>query len=167
MIDSYAKNLPYRPCAGITLFNREGKVFVGRRIDGHKDIWQLPQGGIEQNEEPKEAAIRELKEEIGTSNITIIGEITEWLYYDIPKNLIDKIWDGKYRGQKQKWFAGRFLGDDAEINPIKVENPEFDIWKWVSLCDMTKNIVPFKQDVYKKIIFEFSTFAKKVSGSPN
>ena len=101
-MDQYNKKLPYRPCAGVVLFNHKGEVFVGRRIDGHKDAWQLPQGGIEQDEEPKNAAIRELKEEIGTSNVIIIGEITEWLYYDIPIGLLDKIWDGKYRGQKQK-----------------------------------------------------------------
>ncbi|MFL2781752.1 MAG: RNA pyrophosphohydrolase [Rhodospirillales bacterium] len=159
-MDQYNKKLPYRPCAGVVLFNHKGEVFVGRRIDGHKDAWQLPQGGIEQDEEPKNAAIRELKEEIGTSNVIIIGEITEWLYYDIPIGLLDKIWDGKYRGQKQKWFACRFLGNNSEINPAEVKYPEFDIWKWVSLFKITENIVPFKQNVYNKIILEFAKFVE-------
>jgi len=151
---------PYRPCAGIMLFNRKGQVFVGQRIDNYQDAWQLPQGGINEGEEPRAAALRELEEETGTGNAKIIGEIDDWLNYDLPPDLLGKIWKGQYRGQTQKWFALRFLGNDSEINPSAVEHPEFDAWKWVNIKELPNIVVPFKQFIYQTLVNEFSRFAK-------
>ncbi len=160
-----AKNhhqLPYRPCAGILLFNRSGHVLVGRRLDAFQNAWQLPQGGIEEGEEPKAAALRELREEIGTSNVELISEMPKWLNYDLPPSLMGKIWDGRFGGQRQKWFAFRFLGDDTEINPTAVANPEFSACKWVDISEIRQLTVPFKRRVYKCLINEFSRFAKAI-----
>ena len=142
------------------LFNSLGHIFVGQRIDTYKSAWQLPQGGIEQGEEPEAAALRELEEEIGTCNAKIIGEIGTWLDYDLPSELAGKLWKGRFRGQTQKWFAMRFLGNDIEINPTKVKNPEFSDWKWANIGEIQKMTVPFKREVYSKIVSEFSRFAK-------
>jgi len=142
------------------LFNSLGHIFVGQRIDTYKSAWQLPQGGIEQGEEPEAAALRELEEEIGTCNAKIIGEIETWLDYDLPSELAGKLWEGRFRGQTQKWFAMRFLGNDIEINPTKVKNPEFSDWKWANIGEIQKMTVPFKREVYSKIVSEFSRFAK-------
>lgn len=149
------ENLPYRPCAGLMVMNREGKIFVARRIDTDLDAWQMPQGGIDDGEDPKTAALREMKEEIGTDKAEIIAESQDWLTYDLPDHLIGKVWKGKYRGQKQKWFLLRFLGDDSDIN-IATEHPEFDAWQWMALEDVPKYIVPFKRDIYQAVCAEFA-----------
>ncbi|GAB3438266.1 RNA pyrophosphohydrolase [Insolitispirillum peregrinum] len=153
MIDKDA--LPYRPCAGLMVMNRQGEIFVARRIDTDLDAWQMPQGGIDEGEAPRAAALREMKEEIGTDNAEIIAETADWLAYDLPDHLIGKVWKGKYRGQKQKWFLVRFLGEDSEIN-IATEHPEFDAWRWMSLADVPRHIVPFKRDIYQAVCDEFA-----------
>jgi len=142
------------------LFSKQGRVLVGRRLDASQNVWQLPQGGIEEDEEPKAAALRELKEEIGTSNVELIGEMPKWLYYDLPPFLMGNIWSGRFRGQRQKWFAFRFLGDDTEIKPTAVANPEFSACKWVNIDEIYRLTIPFKKSVYKSLINEFSRFAK-------
>lgn len=149
------EHLPYRPCAGLMVMNRDGKIFVARRIDTDLDAWQMPQGGIDEGEDPRAAALREMKEEIGTDHAEIIAETHDWLTYDLPDPLIGKVWKGKYRGQKQKWFLLRFLGTDADIN-IATEHPEFDAWQWMSLEDVPKYIVPFKRDIYQAVCAEFA-----------
>ena len=157
---SLNQNLPYRPCAGIMLFNKQGRVLVGQRLDSYQNSWQLPQGGIDEGEDPKVAALRELKEEIGTCNAKIIGEIKNWLDYDLPPELLGKIWKGRFRGQTQKWFAMRFLGNDTEINTTTVANPEFSAWKWTDIKEIENMAVPFKRPVYQIVVREFSRFAK-------
>jgi putative (di)nucleoside polyphosphate hydrolase len=154
------QKLPYRPCAGIMLFNKQGGVLVGQRLNIYLNAWQLPQGGINDGEEPKAAALRELKEEIGTSNVEIIGEIENWLKYDLPPELLGRLWEGRFQGQTQKWFAMRFLGNDIEINPTGVKNPEFSAWKWSSIEKIQEMAVPFKQAIYGIVVSEFSRFAK-------
>lgn len=149
------QDLPYRPCVGIMLLNREGLVFVARRIDNTAEAWQMPQGGIDKGEEPRETALREMEEEIGTRNAEIVAESREWLAYDLPEHLVPKLWGGKYRGQTQKWFAMRFLGEDSEIN-IATKHPEFSHWKWVKPKELPELIVPFKRDLYERIVKEFS-----------
>ena len=144
------KNLPLRIGVGIVLLNHENKVFVGRRIDNPTNYWQMPQGGVDNNENFLEAAKRELKEETGIKTIKLIKEIDGWLEYNLPENLLGKIWKGKYRGQKQKWFVMRFLGDDKEIN-IKTKHPEFIEWKWIELNKITEVVVDFKLNIYKKV----------------
>ena len=145
----------YRRCVGLVVINKDGLVFVGKRIDSNLNAWQMPQGGIENGESPRNAGLREMKEEIGTNNVKLIGEIDNWLNYDIPQKLSSKLWDGKYRGQTQKWLAFQFLGNDDEIN-INTEDPEFKEWKWEEHKNLVNLAVPFKKDIYKKIINEFS-----------
>ena len=156
------ESLPYRRCAGIVLFNKLGHVLVGQRLDTYSNAWQLPQGGIEKGEKPETAAMRELEEEIGTCNAKIIGEVQNWLNYDLPPELLGKLWNGRFRGQTQKWFAMRFLGDDNEINPAAVKNPEFRNWRWSKIDEVPEMAVPFKKAVYGEIVNEFSRFAKKM-----
>jgi putative (di)nucleoside polyphosphate hydrolase len=151
-----ASELPYRPCVGIFLINDAGKVLVGRRIGAEADAWQMPQGGIDAGEEPAEAALRELEEETGTSSARIIGEAAEWVRYDLPNEMIGKIWQGRDRGQRQKWFALRFLGTDDEINPAGVAHPEFDGWQWMDAGDLVANVVAFKREIYAMIVDEFA-----------
>ncbi len=158
--DQSHSELPYRPCAGIVLFNKRGQVFVGQRLDTYQEAWQLPQGGIDDGEEPRAAALRELEEEIGTGNAEIIGETQDWLTYDLPPDLLGKIWKGRYRGQTQKWFAMRFLGDDTEINPAGVDHPEFGAWKWANIEEIPDMAVAFKKTIYQTLVSEFSRFAK-------
>jgi len=160
------EDLPYRPCVGVVLFNRQGLAFIGRRIDGpeHIDLthaWQMPQGGIDEGEEPWPAAVRELREETNIRSVERIGEIAEWLTYDIPRELIGIAWKGKYRGQTQKWFAMRFIGDDSEID---VEHPsgheaEFAAWRWEPLQNVPELVVPFKRAVYERVVAEFGRYA--------
>jgi putative (di)nucleoside polyphosphate hydrolase len=155
------KDLPYRPCAGLMVINALGQVFVARRIDSEAEAWQMPQGGIDKGEEPRQAALRELEEEIGTGKAEILAESTEWLHYDLPEHLIGKVWKGKYRGQKQKWFLLRFTGQDSDIN-IATEHPEFSEWKWMDLQDVPKFIVPFKRDIYMAVCAEFAPLVQPV-----
>ena len=147
--------LPYRPCVGIILLNRDGKVFVARRIDTRAEAWQMPQGGIDEGENIKQAAMRELGEEIGTNHAEIIAEHDDWLYYDLPDSLKGILWGGKYGGQKQKWFVMRFLGTDSDIN-LETEHPEFLEWKWEDFARVPDLIVPFKRELYQKLVDEFS-----------
>ena len=154
-----ASDLPYRPCVGLMLFNAKGEVFVGKRIDQTVEGWQMPQGGIDKGEEPRQAALRELEEETGTAKAEIIGEMDDWLTYDLPAHLIGIAFHGRYRGQRQKWFALRFQGDDSDINIFSRE-PEFAEWKWLSLAELPAVIVPFKRDTYKAVIAAFIHLAK-------
>lgn len=151
-------DLPYRPCVGVMLLNREGLVFVGRRIDQTMEGWQMPQGGIDPGETPAEAGLRELKEEIGTGNARILREMDEWLSYDLPPHLLGVALQGKYRGQRQKWIAMRFEGDDSEIN-IQTEEPEFSAWKWLAIEALPRLVVPFKRDTYAKVLSAFEDLA--------
>jgi putative (di)nucleoside polyphosphate hydrolase len=161
-------SLPYRPCAGMTVLNREGLVFVGRRAGGpeHVDathVWQMPQGGIDDDEDPYKAALRELYEETNIRSVEKLGEIADWLTYDLPPELVGLAWKGKYRGQKQKWFAFRFTGEEREINitaPGDGHEPEFIDWRWVSMADLPDLVVPFKRDTYERIVAEFARFAE-------
>jgi putative (di)nucleoside polyphosphate hydrolase len=153
-----SSDLPYRPCVGIMLFNKDGKVFVGKRIDQTVEGWQMPQGGIDKGETPKEAALRELKEEVGTAKAEIIGEMDDWLTYDLPKHLVGVAFHGKYRGQRQKWFALRFTGKDSDID-LTAHEPEFSDYQWVSLAALPGLIVPFKRDTYKAVIAAFKSLA--------
>ena len=143
--------LPLRIGVGIILLNNENKVFVGKRIDNQKgNHWQMPQGGIDENENFLEAAKRELEEETSIKSVKIIKELNNWLTYDLPTNLVGKIWNGKYRGQKQKWFVMKFMGAKEEIN-IKTKIPEFLEWKWINSSDLTEVAVDFKINIYKKL----------------
>lgn len=152
------EDLPYRPCVGVMLLNREGLVFVGRRIDQTVEGWQMPQGGIDDGETPLEAAFRELEEEIGTRNAQALRELKDWLAYDLPAHLLGLALHGRYRGQRQKWIAMRFLGADNDIN-IHTRDPEFAEWKWLALEALPRLIVPFKRDTYAKVIAEFQDLA--------
>ncbi|HEY4548225.1 MAG TPA: RNA pyrophosphohydrolase [Pedomonas sp.] len=151
--------LPYRPCVGVTLFNRDGLVFVARRIDTEMEAWQMPQGGIDEGEDPAVTALRELEEEIGTNKAEIIAESSGWLTYDLPPELVGKVWKGRYRGQTQKWFAMRFLGEDNDIN-LETAHPEFCAWRWERLERLPNLIVPFKRKLYQDIVSEFAHLAK-------
>ena len=151
--------LPYRPCVGLMVLNREGKVFVGKRVDQTIESWQMPQGGIDDGEEPRQTALRELSEEIGTTKVEFIREHPDWLTYDLPSHLVGIAWQGRYRGQKLKWFAVRFVGSDADIN-LKTEHQEFSDWKWADVDDLLRLIVPFKRETYAQVIAAFSDLAK-------
>ncbi len=150
-------SLPYRPCVGIALFNKAGDVFVGERIDT-PDAWQMPQGGINDDEDLLNAALRELKEEIGTDKASLLKIHNQKICYDLPKELQSKIWNGRYKGQEQTWIALRFEGLDSDICLDGDEHPEFKRWKWVALEETLDLIVPFKQETYKQIIKAFKEF---------
>jgi putative (di)nucleoside polyphosphate hydrolase len=149
------KNLPLRLGVGVVLLNSNNKVFVGKRIDNPVNFWQMPQGGVDDNENLLYAANRELKEETGVKSTKLIKEIDNWLTYELPNNLLGKIWKGKYRGQKQKWFIMRFVGDEEEIN-INTKNAEFKEWKWIDVNQLLNVVVRFKHDVYKAIVKELN-----------
>ncbi|MBL6931546.1 MAG: RNA pyrophosphohydrolase [Rhodospirillales bacterium] len=154
------EKLPYRPCAGAMLINNEGKVFVARRIDTPGNAWQMPQGGIDDGEDTSKAVLRELREETGIDKVEIIAESANWRNYDLPKDLIGKLWGGKYRGQRQKWFLIRFLGVDKDINLEAHGSPEFSDWRWVGIDEIVDLIVPFKQTLYADIVAEFRTLVE-------
>ena len=147
------QKLPLRIGIGIVVLNQENKVFVGKRIDNPENFWQMPQGGVNENENFLEAAKRELQEETSIKSVKVVKELNGWLEYDLPNNLMGKIWGGKYRGQKQKWFVMKFLGKIEEIN-IKTKHPEFSDWKWIKILDLPKVVVDFKVNVYKKLTKE-------------
>ncbi len=144
------KDLPLRSGVGIVLLNNQNKVFVAKRIDNPKNFWQMPQGGIDEGEDPLKAAFRELKEETSIKNAELIKELDGTITYELPDSLLGIIWKGKYRGQKQKWFLMRFIGKDSEIN-INTSNPEFLDWKWIELDLITDVVVDFKLHVYKEL----------------
>ena len=149
-MDKKFSNLPLRKGVGVVLLNKNNEVFVARRIDNSKDFWQMPQGGIDKNENPFEAAIRELKEETNIESVELIKEIKEEITYDLPDNLLGIIWKGKFKGQKQKWFVMRFLGLNNEIN-LRTKHPEFLEWKWINIENITDKVVDFKLHVYETI----------------
>ncbi len=148
-------HLPYRRCVGIMLLNRRDEVFVGRRIDTTVEAWQMPQGGIDGDEAPQHAVLREMKEEIGTDRAEILAESAGWLNYDLPEHLVPLVWRGRYRGQTMKWFALRFLGRDSDID-IATEHAEFMAWRWMRPDDLLTAIVPFKHAVYAAVLDEFA-----------
>jgi putative (di)nucleoside polyphosphate hydrolase len=148
--------LPYRSNVGIMMVNEQGYVFVGQRLDNNQNAWQMPQGGIDAGEDPETAAYRELLEETGVKkqDVRFVASLSKWLSYDLPEDLIPILWNGKFRGQKQKWFLFKFLGEDGDIN-IATEHPEFSKWKWISKENLLKEIVPFKKSVYENVLKEF------------
>jgi putative (di)nucleoside polyphosphate hydrolase len=162
------EDLPFRPCVGVMVLNRDGLAFIGRRIDGpeHVDLthaWQMPQGGIDPGEEPWTAALRELHEETNIRSVERIAEIADWLRYDIPREIVGQAWKGKYRGQTQKWFAVRFTGADSEIDvqhPGGAHQAEFSAWRWEPMQNIPDLVVPFKRAVYDRVVREFRHLAK-------
>jgi len=165
-------DLPYRPCVGLAVFNPQGFVFIGRRTGGPEHVdathsWQMPQGGIDEGEDPYEAALRELFEETSIRSIQRLGEVEGWLKYDIPRDIAGQAWKGKYRGQKQKWYALRFTGNDSEIDIANpgggAHKPEFIEWRWDRLENTPGLIVPFKRPVYDEVVKRFISFAKAPS----
>jgi putative (di)nucleoside polyphosphate hydrolase len=157
----------YRPCVGIMLLNRAGAVWIGRRLDapsepeGPGTWWQMPQGGIDEGEDPAPAALRELREETGISSARIISESPAWYTYELPQNLQRNAWGGRFRGQKQKWFAARFLGDDAEVALVQPgHKPEFGAWRWAGIDEILDLVIPFKREVYAQVVRDFAPLAK-------
>jgi putative (di)nucleoside polyphosphate hydrolase len=159
-----AGTLPYRPCVGIMLINDEGLIWAGNRIQpvdtGSPLTWQMPQGGIDEGEAPREAAFRELKEETGVDRAEIIGELDEWLTYDLPPHLVGHALKGKYRGQKQRWFAMRFLGTDGDVDIAADAHQEFSEWAWVPIEELVELIVPFKRGIYERVVSAFAPLAR-------
>ena len=171
-------NLPYRPCVGLMVLNREGHVWIGERTGSpNQDAaargklggwWQMPQGGIDEGELPEATALRELHEETGMRQAHIVAESAHWYNYDLPKDLLSRVWKGRYRGQTQKWFALRFTGDDSEIDIDPVEHDaEFSRWRWAPIGEVMDLIVPFKRDVYVKVLDEFRHLAVPVVATTN
>jgi putative (di)nucleoside polyphosphate hydrolase len=159
------ENLPYRPCVAVMVLNRAGRVFIGRRAEGleridETHVWQMPQGGIDRGEEPWPAALRELYEETSIRSVERLGEIADWLTYDIPRDIVGHAWGGKYRGQTQKWFALRFTGEDREIDVATpgggAYKPEFLAWKWEDMARLPDLVVPFKRPIYERVVREFA-----------
>jgi putative (di)nucleoside polyphosphate hydrolase len=148
--------LPYRPCVGIMLINAQGLVFAAQRIDSPAPAWQMPQGGIDEGENPGLAALRELEEEISVTPdlVAPLSETRDWLAYDLPAEIVPRIWNGCYKGQKQRWFLMRYLGRDDQIN-IQTAYPEFSEWRWIAADEMLNAIVPFKREIYAQVIDEF------------
>lgn len=151
--------LPYRPGVGIMLLNRGGLVFVARRLDMPSEAWQMPQGGIDADETPLAAAWREMREEIGTDRATLLAESRDWLNYDLPRELVARLWRGRYRGQRQKWFAFRFMGEDWDIDITATPHPEFSEWRWAPMAELPALIVSFKRQLYRELVAEFGHLA--------
>lgn len=162
--DSHLGARPYRRSVGIALINAQGWVFVGQRRDSSAPAWQMPQGGIDKGEEPRAAAMRELHEEIGTDKAKIIAETPDWVRYDLPPEIADKMWKGKYRGQEQKWFLMRFEGTDSDIN-LDTAHPEFSAWKWLPFAQLPNVIVGFKREIYEKVVAAFRPIVDQFAGS--
>ena len=158
MLQTDIENLPYRANVGVMVLSKSGDVFVAQRLEHYANAWQMPQGGIDPGEGPAEAALRELEEETGinSSKVVILAETQNWIPYELPPDLIPKLWNGKYRGQKQKWFLMRFLGEDTDID-IETEEPEFSSWKWIAPSALPEAIVPFKRDVYVAVLEAFQS----------
>jgi putative (di)nucleoside polyphosphate hydrolase len=155
--------LPYRKGVGLMIFNDKGEILVARRIDMVSEAWQMPQGGIDGNETPEQAARREMKEEIGTDKAEIVDQTPKWLTYDLPEDLVPKIWHGRFRGQKQKWFLARFTGRDDDVR-IDTEHPEFLDWRWAPLHSLPRLIVPFKKKLYADLVAEFGPRVRRLTG---
>lgn len=154
-----ADGLPYRPCVGVVLINAAGLIFAGQRLDSESPAWQMPQGGIDAGEKPRAAALRELWEETGvTADLAqFVAKTPDWVTYDLPPELLGKVWGGKYRGQRQKWFLFRFTGRDDQIR-IDSDHPEFSTWRWIGAAEMLEAIVPFKRAVYAEVIAAFRPY---------
>ena len=149
--------LPYRPCVGVMLVNADGHVFVGQRIDNETSAWQMPQGGVDKGEDPREAALRELWEETGVEAglVSVEAETENWIAYDLPHEIVPRIWKGRYKGQEQKWFLLRFHGTDDQVN-IATKHPEFSEWRWLPADQLVASIVPFKRAVYEQVVAAFA-----------
>ncbi len=150
------ETLPYRPCVGVMLINADGLIFAAQRIDSTSPAWQMPQGGIDAGEKPRDAALRELREETGirADQVSFLAKTEGWVTYDLPPDLLGKVWGGKYRGQRQKWFLYRYLGRDDQVQ-IATDHPEFSTWRWIGAADMIASIVPFKRAVYETVVATF------------
>ncbi|QUJ75914.1 RNA pyrophosphohydrolase [Sulfitobacter albidus] len=151
--------LPYRPCVGVMVANAQGAVFVGQRLDRNYDAWQMPQGGVDPGEDPRAAALRELEEETGITRdlVEVVAQTDDWLPYELPHDLVPKLWKGRFRGQEQKWFLLRFRGTDADVN-IATADPEFAAWKWIDVDAMLEGIVPFKRETYEAVVARFRPY---------
>jgi putative (di)nucleoside polyphosphate hydrolase len=151
--------LPYRPCVGVMLIDGAGRIFAGQRRDSDVAAWQMPQGGIDDGEKPRAAALRELWEETGVTadKVQAVARMHDWVTYDLPPDLLGRVWGGKYRGQRQRWFLYRFLGTDTDID-IATEHPEFSEWRWVTADEMLAAIVPFKRQVYAEVVQAFRAY---------
>jgi putative (di)nucleoside polyphosphate hydrolase len=159
MTPEQIEKLPYRPCVGVMVLNAAGEVFVGQRLDRDYDAWQMPQGGVDSGEDPAQAALRELEEETGITRdlVSMQAQSDSWLPYELPHDLVPRLWQGKYRGQQQKWFLLRFHGTDDQVNIVTAQ-PEFSAWRWLAPDVMLAGIVPFKREVYARVVKEFGTF---------